>query len=308
MKITKDKRKKFLSKHKQKKRKQVRKYVNAQSKMLNEFNSDNSWMYAYVCPEDYPQEFFNSKTLDQLCNYERNTSLNFTIAKKFHNTNNRKILKKLFKQQQPVYWQAVLADISMPKKANEQGELLLNHVINKAYDPQDFSIGFTQKTSQIDYHLWLPINNILYFGKSPQYFSIGDVITGKSWVTKYHYKDNREQYGLGKTIITNCGIPLINNYYADLSEIPTIKAISPTFISNYNREEDWVLKLSYSSQYLSVLKRYKKINLSTLKYLSGHPIAQYKRNIHDNFHIRLHKNNEYSSFGDLANDLIKRSK
>lgn len=248
--------------------------------IIKEYANDNRWMFPYL---DYG--LHTSCNFSQLCNEERRRSLPLILNHQKHTSASRDTLLKVFYDRHlPIKWLASVADISMPTSLNHYtGSILLNHLVeNKGNLFETLFIT----TTQIDYHTWLQISRIKYFGhKKNIKISVGDVIIGQSWVKKYYKKiDGKIHYGLGKSIITDCGMPIIKFPPSNSVAIDLPKA---EIISEYNRNDDYIVELSYPDYYERILSRYKKVDIQTLQYVKGNVYASYKKSQYSNYHDRL---------------------
>lgn len=225
--------------------------------IIKEYANDNRWMFPYL---DYG--LHTSCNFSQLCNEERRRSLPLILNHQKHTSASRDTLLKVFYDKHlPIKWLASVADISMPTFSNHYtGSILLNHLVENK-DNLFETLFIT--TTQIDYHTWLQISRIKYWGhKKNIKISVGDFIIGQSWVKKYYKKiDGKIHYGLGKSIITDCGIPIIKFPPANSVAIDLPKA---EIISEYNRNDDYIVELSYPYYYERILSRYKKVDIQNI--------------------------------------------
>lgn len=265
-----------------------------ESNIIKEYEADNRWMFPYVN--------YNSKSdynFSQLCNDERRKRLPLALNHQNHRSELRdNLLKSYYDNHFPIKWLASIADISMPTFQNHyNGSILLNHLIEEKNSL--FQALFIE-TQQIDYHMWLQTFKIKYFGSRPNLkLSIGDVIVGQSWVKKYFKQsDGKIHYGLGKSIITDCGIPAvkfppIQSMAVDLPEVE--------IISDYNRNDDYVVELSYPNYYDQILNRYQSISIKTLQYIKGNIYVNYQRSNYINYHDRLKQKSQSKIINVLEN-------
>lgn len=257
-----------------------RKEKKMESNIIKEYETDTRWMFPYV---DY--DLRNYYNFSQLCNEERRRRLPLVLNHQSHTSELRDdLLKSYYDNHFPFKWLASIADISMPTFKNHYtGSILLNHLVEKKNTL--FQAIFIE-TQQIDYHMWLQTSRIKYFGsRTSLKLSIGDVIVGQSWVKKYFKKsDGKIHYGLGKSIITDCGIPVVKfppaqSMAIDLPEVE--------IMSDYNRNKDYIAELSYPDYYDQILNRYQNIDIKTLQYIKGNIYTNYKRSNYINYHDRL---------------------
>ena len=134
------------------------------------------------------------------------------------------------------------------------------------------------------------IPRIKYFGESDNLqIAVGDVIVGYSWIKKYFKEEDHScHYGLGKTIITDCGIPVV--------EFPPTNSVAidlpqAKIISDYNRHDDYVAEISYPDYYRNILNRYRKVTIQTLQFIKGSIHAFYKKSNYTNDHDILNYKN-----------------
>lgn len=117
------------------------------------------------------------------------------------------------------------------------------------------------------------------------------MILGESWIKKYYKEsDKRSHYGLGKTIITSCGMPIVkyppaNSVAIDLPEVE--------IVCNYDRGNDYIVELTYPDYYSSILNRYKTININTLQFIKGYVHTNLKKSNYINYHDCINQNNHF---------------
>lgn len=275
--------------------------------MLSSVNNDVLWSFPFISESEHTSDLAIKQNLDELCNQERIATIKLSRNSHMHpSVNYRSSLKDDFNSHKPIYWQATVSDISMPKSKSHGGILLLDHVIKRKFETDNFSVGFNsyELKDQIDYHIWLPVNQIRYMGKVDQRsIAIGDVIVGQSLVERYYDSQHNIHYGLGKTIIFHCGIPLVKDYFKSGSEIKTVNA---KFIDDYNRFDDWVVKLTYPLFYQSILNRYRKIDIKTLQYIKGHVWSYYKPSKYSKFYDLNTTKAMITQYRDLKNNISGR--
>lgn len=255
------------------------------SEIVDEYKADTKWMYPYISND----ELCKTHDISQICNEERRRRMHLAINHQMHPSNYRDfLLKKYFDSHMPIKWLALVADVSMPTAANHYtGSILLNHLVE--HKKSLFQTLFIE-TNQIDYHMWLQISRIKYFREADSLqIAVGDVIVGHSWIKKYFKeKDHSCHYGLGKTIITDCGIPVV--------EFPPTNSVAidlpqAKIISDYNRHDDYVAEISYPDYYRSILNRYRKVTIQTLQFIKGSIHAFYKKSNYTNYHDILNYKN-----------------
>lgn len=254
--------------------------------IIGMYETDLKWMYPYL---DY--DLKNDYNFSQLCNEERRKQLPLVLNHKNHISKQRDdLLQGYYNRHLSLKWLACVSDISMPSHLNHYtGSILLNHLVQ--HKGNLFQTLFLEP-KQIDYHAWLQTSRIKYFGKRQQAkISVGDVILGESWIKKYYKEsDKRSHYGLGKTIITDCGMPFVkyppaNSVAIDLPEVE--------IVSNYDRGNDYIVELTYPDYYSSILNRYKTININTLQFIKGYVHTNFEKSNYINYHDRVNQNNHF---------------
>lgn len=265
--------------------------------LAHDLKNENLWQMPYV---ERWQIQEGGDDINDICNYVRSASAPFSINWTDHSNNisQRQMLKLLADSQKPVRWQALVSNVAVltDKKGFKHGFLLLDKVVKLDPDQTDIYIGFRRawKDNLLDYHMWLPIDNILYFGEnSIQEIAQGDCITGYSYVKPY-YKHKKRSYGLGKTIITGCGIVIGDK---SIRTIDGWKTANGIIKSDYARQEQWLAKLTYKQNYEMQLNRYPDRNLDKLKYLKPKFIVQYQTDRQVDYQERFDK---YHTFSDLT--------
>lgn len=226
--------------------------------IIKDYIDDKKWMFPYI-----DSSLYTNYNYSQICNEERRRRLPLILNHKSHVSRLRdNLLQEYYNQHLPLKWLSCVADVSMPTFANHYtGSILLNHLIEQKASL--FQTLFIEN-KQIDYHMWLQTSRIMYFGSQPDLkLSVGDVITGQSWIKRYFKKtDGKVHYGLGKTIITGCGIPVVQFPPVDsiAIDLPNVE------IRNYHRNDDYIVNLSYPDYYKQMLNRYKNITILKRNY------------------------------------------
>ena len=261
--------------------------------IINEYANDDKWMFPYL---DY--NLHTNCNFSQLCNETRRQHLPLVLNHQTHlSTSRDNLLKYYYDQHLSLKWLACVADVSMPTSINHYtGSILLNHLLeNKNTLFQTLFI----EPRQIDYHVWLQTSRIKFWGLSSNLkIAVGDIIVGESMINKYYKKsDGQIHYGLGKTIINNCGIPAV--------KFPPANAIAIDFpevkIINYDRYSDYIVGLSYPDYYRRILNRYKHINIQTLQYIKGYIHTDFRKSNYVNYHTRLNENDQLKIKSILEN-------
>lgn len=142
------------------------------------------------------------------------------VLNKYNHPDSQHIrLKPYFDSGTWLHWIGVLSDLTLPNaKNNLTGEVLLDKL----------TTGDNQEL--LDYHVWLNLINVKYIQGGNQKLSIGDIVQGFSKIKRY----SGNKYGLDTTVIVKAGI------YKGVDK-PDI------LVSNYDRQDDWVLEISNST-------------------------------------------------------------
>lgn len=277
--------------------------------MLEGFNSDHAWSLPWVSVNEDNDGLDpnNEADLSTLCNLRRKQTLKIARNTNVHKSNGRKILEQHYLAHKPVKWQAIVSDFAFPRKNIKKMSptLLLDHVVLAALDSEKINLGYINTKKQLDYHMWLQINNIKYFSysiKGSQRISIGDILFGESYVTQYHDYKGNAHYSLGKTIINACGVPLVQDFFPGKENII---GTHPRIVCDYDRKEDWVVDLSYPNYYQAILKRYKKVTIQTLQYVKGNLHIFEKRNFTTSYQDRLKQNQKFSDVNEMQKNFMK---
>lgn len=176
-------------------------------------------------------------------------------------------------------WIGIVADISMP--TGKQGQMDGKVLIDKfSYE------NVNEQKELLDYHIWLPVNEIRYLlSTDKQTIAIGDLIRGKSKVVQYSSRGKKHgvKYGLGATLIKGAGI------YVSFQKVNYKHvAIGRQLQSNYDRQNDWVLKLTNDVP-KDIIARYgenKDIDIFIPK-THGHVLAKYQPSQYTHYFDRL---------------------
>lgn len=225
----------------------------------------------------------DEKSINQATIYLRDSLKLVTLSNREHD-GERSILKQAYQNRDIIYWEASVANLGQhynKMKHRRQGFILLNkvHRINPN-GPMYFA--YANQDNLIDYHLWLAIDNIKYFGKEPLDLSQGDIIRGVSRIKRY----NDNSYTFGQTVITDAGF-----MYGDsaLEDIIGIRAVNGR-INRYNHHNDYLVRLMYSPTYGIKLNRYRDLSIQNLLNLDGHIGFYYHLDSQDDFYNRLRSN------------------
>lgn len=161
-----------------------------------------------------------------------------------------------------VHWVGIVSDVTIPRKVGQpEGAILIDKASTE--DGEEL----------LDYHLWLNITEIKFLAhEDKMQVGIGDYIEGLSYIKPY----GKNKYGLGTTLISDCGIYFgINKYRSNITE--------------YNHGDDWVLKLENGTASLRAKKKYVENNLSLLEASkeAGHVTTTYQPSRYNKFQERI---------------------
>ena len=161
-----------------------------------------------------------------------------------------------------VHWVGIVSDVTIPRKVGQpEGAILIDKASTE--DGEEL----------LDYHLWLNITEIKFLAhEDKMQVGIGDYIEGLSYIKPY----GKNKYGLGTTLISDCGIYFGTNKYKST-------------ITEYNHGDDWVLKLENGTASLRAKKKYVENNLSLLEASkeAGHVTTTYQPSRYDKFQERI---------------------
>lgn len=182
-----------------------------------------------------------------------------------HNNSKHIRMKPFYDSHVPVHWTGIISDITTPKKYGQpEGSILIDKIVTE--DRQEL----------LDYHIWLNVVSIkLLANTNNQKVSLGDYIEGISYIKPYE-SGNISKYGLGETIILNCGIF-------------TGKIKAENFVSNYDRGDDWVLDLENTTAGQIARERYELGEFSNEDFeeMPGHVSCTYQPGRYHKFQERL---------------------
>ena len=161
-----------------------------------------------------------------------------------------------------VHWVGIVSDVTIPRKVGQpEGAILIDKASTE--DGEEL----------LDYHLWLNITEIKFLAhEDKMQVGIGDYIEGLSYIKPY----GKNKYGLGTTLISDCGIYFGTNKYKST-------------ITEYNHGDDWVLKLENGTASLRAKKKYVENNLSLLEASkeAGHVTTTYQPSRYNKFQERI---------------------
>lgn len=221
----------------------------------------------------YPYISQNELSKNSQINLANLTRIDFArkyCNQKLYKPHSHKALKKYLDQQVPLHWIALVSDVKRPNSSNENPILLLEKVavIKDGY------------VTYLDNHLWLNLVKIKYTLNDNQVIAIGDAICGISQINTYLGKNNETKYGLNRTIITGAGI-----FSGKTGDLDYRTIISQNFITNYDRANDWILKLSNSYK-LAISNNIKNIDFEKLFNLPKGVNFRYKDSNYRDYHLR----------------------
>lgn len=244
---------------------------------------ENLWGAPYALKKEFAQQQAENKADEFLAAVRINNiaqSLNWDAHSEVRNS----ALKEIAEKRQMIRWQALVSNLAIRKdqQGRLHGFLLLDKIVRlNQNDPNIYVMLTKQKYPEfIDYHMWLPIDNIRYFGdKKLQEIAQGDCIQGISYINEYKTKDH-VSYGFGITKLLNCGVIITKDINATLTIC--YKAIDGYFDNDYSRLDGELVKLTYKPNYLTKLNRYRDKTINNLQHL---PFGLYTRfNIANQYH------------------------
>ena len=273
--------------------------------LAHDIKKENIWQMPYVGRDQLADAEEYNATEDDICNYVRTQTIQFTINWTEHTgEKERQKLKPIAENHEIVRWQALLSNVSV---VNDNGKLrgfiLLDKVVQLDPDSTDMYIGFRRSLMDnlLDYHMWLPIDRILYFGnKNMQEMAQGDCLMGYSYIVPYHTK-GKKSYGFGKTIITDCGVVAGDK---DIRTVTGWKAVNGEVLSDYSREDDWLIKLEYGQDYQMQLNRYADKTLENLRHIRPKMHIHYQTDNQVNYQERF----DFAPLPDIEEYLMNNKK
>ncbi|TDN00450.1 hypothetical protein [Lactobacillus crispatus] len=209
----------------------------------------------------------------------RRMAIKDSLNKFEHPDSNHELLEPYQKSGEWLDWIGIVSDISMPtgKTGKMDGKILIDKF---SYE------NANEQKDLLDYHIWLPVNEIRYLlNTDKQTIAIGDLIRGKSKVIQYtgRGKGHGVKYGLGATLIKAAGI-YVSFQKVNFQHV----AIGRQLQSNYDRQNDWVLKLTndVSKEITDKYTADKNIDIFIPK-THGHVLAKYQPSQYDHYFNRL---------------------
>ncbi|TSO25339.1 helix-turn-helix domain-containing protein [Lactobacillus sp. LL6] len=167
-----------------------------------------------------------------------------------------------------LHWIGVLSDLTLPNAINNlTGEVLLDKL----------TTGDNQEL--LDYHVWLNLVNVKYIQGGNQKIGIGDIVQGFSKIKRY----SGNKYGLDTTVIVKAGI------YKGVDK-PDI------LVSNYDRQDDWVLEIDNSTAGQRAWDKYEETqDKEDLVNEPGHVEARFQPSRYEKYRDRLQETKRETS-------------
>lgn len=253
--------------------------------IIHRFRNSNSREMAHNKIYNHDADIsFMSATYDDVkklgVNHELNRIRRHVIESKLnkyqHPSSDHRQLKGYRETGKWLNWIGIVADISMPTSNSLDGKIL----IDKFCYENDI-----HQLKLLDYHVWLKINEIRYLLNSDQQtIAVGDTIRGISKVTQYSSKGLSNKYGLAATLLKGAGI-----YVSIPTKRRPTNSSAEQFIIDYDRQDDWVAKLSNSGVPKRTLLDYQKkrdINIFVAR-SKGHVSAKYQPSRYKHYFERL---------------------
>lgn len=191
------------------------------------------------------------------------------VLNKYNHPDSQHIrLKPYFDSGEWLHWIGVLSDLTLPNaKNNLTGEVLLDKL----------TTGDNQEL--LDYHVWLNLINVKYIQSGNQKLGIGDIVQGFSKIKRY----SGNKYGLDTTVIVKAGI------YKGVDK-PDI------LVSNYDRQDDWVLEIDNSTSGKRAWEKYEESqNKEDLASEPGHVETRFQPSRYQKYRDRLQESERETS-------------
>lgn len=191
------------------------------------------------------------------------------VLNKYNHPDSQHIrLKPYFDSGEWLHWIGVLSDLTLPNaKNNLTGEVLLDKL----------TTGDNQEL--LDYHVWLNLINVKYIQGGNQKLGIGDIVQGFSKIKRY----SGNKYGLDTTVIIKAGI------YKGVDK-PDI------LVSNYDRQDDWVLEIDNSTSGKRAWEKYEESqNKEDLTTEPGHVETRFQPSRYEKYRDRLQESERETS-------------
>lgn len=136
--------------------------------LANDIKKEKIWQMPYVERGQIEDATDEKTTIDDICNYVRTQTTPFTLNWSAHTEEKeRQRLKPIAEKHEIVRWQVFVSNVSVVNvDGKHQGFILWDKVVRLNPKSKDVYIGFRRSVMDnlLDYHMWLPIDRILYFG------------------------------------------------------------------------------------------------------------------------------------------------
>ena len=186
--------------------------------------NDNLLLFPYIDEET----IIKHPLIDEY-NLTRLFSVQNYLNKKIHKSKRHIKLKPFYEQSKKLNWIGLVSDIKRPQEPNNTPILLIEKFA-------EFNDG---KASLLDNHVWLNTRYIKAMNSTKQTIAIGEAIQGSSIIGAYTAKNGTEKYGLRETLLKGTGIFVGKDKRND-----KITDLNTKFVTDYDRHNDWILKLS----------------------------------------------------------------
>ena len=186
--------------------------------------NDNLLLFPYIDEET----IIKHPLIDEY-NLTRLFSVQNYLNKKIHKSKRHIKLKPFYEQSKKLNWIGLVSDIKRPQEPNNTPILLIEKFA-------EFNDG---KASLLDNHVWLNTRYIKAMNSTKQTIAIGEAIQGSSIIGAYTAKNGTEKYGLRETLLKGTGIFVGKGKRND-----KITDLNTKFVTDYDRHNDWILKLS----------------------------------------------------------------
>lgn len=218
---------------------------------ISNSNKDDLLLYQYI-----DQTTISTHPLIDEYNLTRLYSIQNYLNSKIHKSKRHINLKPFYEQKEILNWLGIVSDIKRPKGSDKPPVLLIDK----------FAEIKNGEAKLLDNHVWLNTKSIKAMQEPKQTIAIGEAIQGISVVGAYTAKNGIEKYGLRNTILKGSGIFVgkrpRNNEATDLTA---------EFVTNYDRHNDWILKLTDSDS--DKLNFQEQFDFNQLANLSNHHIT-----------------------------------
>ena len=228
------------------------------------FPSDNLPLFPYVDENTLAEH----PLIDEY-NLARVYSLNNYLNHKIYHSNRHKSLEKYYQNMESLHWIALVSDIGWPFGNKNKPALLLEKV---------FAVDSDNNCKLLERHVWLNTKYIKHTITNPQSIAVGDAIKGVSNIGIYFGPKKEVKYELRETVILGAGI------FVGPDERNDQKTdISHKFITDYDRHNDWILKINNKKNDTFFSKSPTTHELTSLLALSGTAFTNYQRSKHQSY-------------------------